>query len=399
MDTPEEQSIESSNIDPNEFDADNLDLTELDNGSSSSEITHHTGKRPVFLARLQWWGFGVLVAFIILVILRMIFGPPWIDRFRHHRPPVAIAQANGLAGIIVPLDNINYSLFFVDSTGHIRTQKKLGSIAPGPLDIVMGDNYYGFIFGDASWIAVRPYVALDNKMNFDLDLSQFNIKLRDGIDIILSQTGDEYVNVFTNNQILTLNRKATLWEISHEYSTSEWGERSWRIVDLANNHAIVESKTAFLMVDFPDFIDGYDKYNEATFLQFIQQRPQYPLEFIYKPATIYPAGNSNPGIEYYLLKNDRFFNLPYKYSDDQIFVKAVGNKDMTVFNHPFIEGKDIRALAVFSDDSGIQIDSSSKPADMALLYESANTFHLAGIVMDKDKAVWDIILGKSFPTS
>ena len=111
----------------------------------------------------------------------------------------------------------------------------------------------------------------------------------------------------------------------------------------------------------------------------------------------------NSDIEYYLVKNDRMFNLSYKYSDDQIYVKAVGEKDMTVFNHPFITGRDIRGLAVFSNDpeNEIKILSAppSKPADMALLYEVNNTFHLAGIVMDKDKAVWDIILGKSFPTS
>jgi hypothetical protein len=397
MDEPDEQIIEDSEIAPDEFDADNLDLTKLDDEETSGEIEHPPGKLPVFLARLQWWGFGILIAFIILVILRMIFGPPWMDRFRFPRPPVAIDQANCLAGVIVPLSNRKYSLFFVDSTGHIRTQKDLGVIQPGPLDLVMGDDVYYFIYGDASWVAVRPYVQMDEKENFDLDLSQFNVKLRDGIDAIHSQTGDEYLNVFTENGILTLNRGNSLWEKAHEYSTAGWGERNWRIVDLAENHAIVESKTAFLLVDFPDFIDGYRKHNETTFIQFIQQRPQYQLEYMYKPVSIAPAEDMDRNLEYFLLKNDRMFNLPYKYLDDQIYVKTIGEKDMAVFNHAFIHGKDIRGIAVFSNDSEASTDSSSKPADLAILYESARTFYLAGIAIDKETPVWNILLGKSYP--
>ena len=397
MNEPDEQTIENSDIAPDEFDADSLDLNKLDNEETTVVFEHLPGKLPAFLARLQWWGFGILIAFIVVVILRMIFGPPWIDRFRFPRPPVAIDQANGLAGVVVPLSNQKYSLFIVDSTGHIRTQKELGVIAPGPLDLVMGDDVYYFIYGDASWVAVRPYVPLYEKENFDLDLSQFNVKLRDGIDVIHSQTGDEYLNVFTENGILTLNRRNSLWEKAYEYSTASWGERNWRIVDLSENHAVVESKTAFLLVDFPDFIDGYRKYDEATFIQFIQQRPQYQLEYMYKPVSIVQAEDLDRNLEYFLLKNDRMFNLPYKYMDDQVFVKAVGEKDMTPFVQSFMNNKDVRGIAVFSRDSDTSPDSSSKPADLAILYESASTFYLAGIAIDKETPVWDILLGKSYP--
>ena len=381
-----------------DFDPDNLDPNALDEEEEFIiRKSTSAGNVPVFLARLQWWGFGILLAFILIVILRMIFGPPWIDRFRFPRPPVAIDQARGIVGAIVPLEDNYYTLFFVDTSGQIISQKKLGKFLEhgrGPLDFVMGKDHYYFLFGAGRWIAVRPYATTDDLENRDIELGPFGLKYRDGIDMIYSETGEEYLNVFTNDTIITLKHEEPFWTRQYKYTTSDWGEPDWQITDLSRNYALVASGTAFLFVDFPDFIDGYKKYNAATFTQFIQPRPQYQMEF-FKPGWIITSKDQSYDHEYLLLKNDRMFNLTYKYSDDQVLGKAVGEKDMVTLNHPFFAGKDVRGITIISGESK-KSSAGENNAELAIIYEMNSVFYLAGLSWDASEPVWDLKLGASW---
>ena len=403
-DSIEEHPVEDEVENSDEFDPDNLDLKELESEVSLDEVRSLTGRIPPFLARLQWWGFGALVVFVIIVILRMIFGPPWIDRFRYPRLPVAIDEVDGLIGVIVPLVNDQentapaYTFFLIDSQGGIRPKRILGAVTPGPLDLAMGNDYYFYIFGDGSWVAGRKYVPNKDDEKIDVDLNQFNIRLRDGIDLIRSKDGREYLNVFTEDSIFTLSNQEKLWSLYNRYNAKDWGEENLSILDLARSHVLAGSGAAFLLLDFPEYINGYKKYDDSTVVKTLKQRPQFPGEFLYKPAWIVPADSIGDGHNYFILKNDHLFNFPYKYSDNQVFLKSTTSTQLTPFEHPFFAGKDIRGMTVISPRQStilgdMKVDLSKRP-DIVILYEANFDFRLAGLKLNREKPLWDIYLGR-----
>lgn len=402
MSQPDEQIFEETNED--DFDLDLLCPADLDSiePDEETEFVHPPRKNPqIFLARMQWWAFGILVGFIIIIILRMIFGPPWLDRFLYARPPVAIASANGLIGVIIPEHPGNYFLYFVDANGGIRTERDLGRIVPGPVDLAMSSDHYFFMYGEGSWIAGRPYVPLpqstDNQTieNLDIELNQFDLKFRDGIDFHDSTDGNEYLSVFNENTILVLQREGNFWRRLLQFDSKNWKEPYWQINELTGNLAIVSSGSGFELLDFPIIAGDYTNYEKSTYLQLLKSRPHFPGEYIYslyKPASISFPTRDDQKFDFIMVKNDRMFNLPYKMADDQVFKVYLERNEFAPFNHPYFARKDIRALVLVDHTQSNEYESNG--AEIVILYEIDATFRLAGLKMEKAKPLWDLLLGK-----
>jgi hypothetical protein len=388
---PDEEITDDFDSEPeDEFNPDELDPNVLKDVEFHGEREPLTGKVPPFLARLQWWGFALLIAFIILVALRMIFGPPWVDRFRYQRLPVAIDARDNLIGILLP-DTFNqpgrqgYHLILAGTDGKIRRSEKLGSYYGGPVDIALGKDSYYFIVGDGSWVAGRNYLPSESGENSDVDLIQFGMRIRNGIDL-LDTDDSELMNVFNDDEILSIKSDSGLWEIYNRYSTKDWDSASYQIFDLSGYYAIASAGADYLAIGFPNFTDGFKKYNSEILLTNIQNRPDYIGESLYVPARIIPCDYINYNLDYLVLKNDRMFNLPYKYMDDQIFAKPVNSLKLVVFRHPYFNGKDIRGFAFISGKK----ENETIPADFVILYNIQNEFRLAALVLENPKPIWDI---------
>jgi hypothetical protein len=402
MSQPDEQIFEETNED--DFDPDLLTPADLDSiePDEETEFVHPPRKNPqIFLARMQWWAFGILVLFIIIIILRMIFGPPWLDRFLYPRPPVAIDSSDGLIGVIIPEYPNSYFLYFVDTNGGIRTERNLGKVVPGPVDLAMSSDHYFFLYGEGSWIAGRPYVQThqigetQSTENLDVELNQFNLKFRDGIDLLDSSDGNEYLSVFNEDTILVMQRDGNFWRKLSQFDPKNWKEPYWHINELTGNLAIVSSGSGFELLDFPLVAGDYTDYEKSTFIQLLKSRPHFPGEYIYslyKPASISTPTRKDQMFDFILTKNDRMFNLPYKMADDQVFKVYLDRNEFAPFNHPYFARKDIRALVVVDDPQSSQ--GASNGAEIAILYEIDSTFRLAGLKMEKAKPLWDILLGK-----
>jgi hypothetical protein len=421
MTKSDEEIFEETNED--EFDLDLLSPADLDSidPDEETEFVHPPRRNPqIFLARMQWWSFGILVGFIIVIILRMIFGPPWLDRFLYPRPPVAIDSANGLIGVIIPESPGDYFLYLVDTNGGIRAERNLGRIVPGPVDLAMSSDHYFFMYGEGSWIAGRPFVPAqrvspENHSEegepgsipylqpdvplqtqwLDVDLNQFNVKFRDGIDLLDYGDGEEYLTVFNEDTILVLMRERNLWRKSFQFDPKNWKESYWQINELTGNLAIVSSGSGFELLDFPNESGNYSNYENSTFIQLLKSRPHFPGEYIYslyKPASISTPTRNEQLFDFIMTKNDRMFNLPYKMADDQVFKVYLDRNEFVPFNHPYFARKDIRALVVVDDPQSSGGESNG--AEIVILYEVDSTFRLAGLKMEKAKPLWDILLGK-----
>jgi len=383
-----------------EFNPDELDLKELESEVTAEEAESLTGKVPAFLARLQWWGFGALLTFIVLVILRMIFGPPWIDRFLAPRWPVAMNANNKWVGIIIPVVEEStyfiYKLMFVDYSGTIVYQENLGRVQSqmGSLDISLGREFCYYITGSGTWVGVRPYDQPTNS-NYDIDLKQFDFKYRDGLNLIyVPRLSKELIEVYTDNNLIILEKDGISWKSILERDTMSW-ESGLEIVDICDSYALVSSGPALFTVT----LDNFRMPQERYYIKPLQRRPLYPGEFVYKPAFLITI----PGKygSFLVVKNDRMFNLPYKLGDDQCFIKSAKSKDLRAFRHPYFNGRDIRS-AVFVKPEKIDelydindIIDELNDIELVILYEYAKKFHLAALKLDESKPLWDLTLGQS----